>query len=445
MTAASQGTGAAPDSVASEGLVRAIGRWTMVALVFNMVVGAGIYGLPARVHAEAGVWGLLAYVACAAVIGCITLCFGEVASRFTRTGGPYLYTTEALGPLPGFLVGWLMTITRMTSLAIIATVMADYLAFFWPAAGAGAPHKLCIAVALMVLAAINLAGVRQAAGVAVALTVGKIIPLLLFVGVGVFFADPSRITAAPAFEGDAFTRAVLMLVFAFGGFESAIVTAGEMKDPRRDAPFALVTGIAAATILYVLIQAVCVGTLPGLAESKRPLADAAASFAGPSAGAFIAFGAFVSTLGTLNGTMLSAPRLLFAMAERGHLPRWLGHVHPRWHTPHTAILAITAGGLVLGLTGTFTYLIGLNVITRLLQYLAGALAVLVLRRRAPTERPAFVAPAAPVLVPLTVIACVWLIARSSPRELRDIGIALVLGLVLLGAGTWWSRRGRRAH
>lgn len=423
-----------------EGLVRAIGRWTMLALMINMIVGAGIFGLPARVHAQVGVYGLLAFGACAVVIACITLCFGEVASRFTRTGGPYLYTIEAFGRLPGFLVGWLMVITRMTSLAIIANVMADYLGYFWPAAATGPIHTGVIVAALLAVATTNLLGVRQGAGLAVTLTVGKLIPLVLFVGVGLFFVDPGRFTWGPAPEASTFTQAVLPLVFAFGGFESAVVTAGEMKDPQRDAPFSLLAGIATATVLYVLIQAVCVGTLPELAASKRPLADAAARFAGGAGGGIIALGAFVSTLGTLGGTMLAAPRLLFAMAERGQMPPWLAHLHPDFRTPYAAIMVLTAGGLLLAATGTFTYLLGLNVLTRLIQYLAGAVAVFVFRRREPGTRAQFVVPGATVVVPLTVVACVWLIACSSPRELRDVGIALVLGLMVYGAGAAWLAR-----
>lgn len=429
-----------------EGLVRAIGRWTMVALMINMIVGAGIFGLPARVHAQAGVYGLLAYAACAAVIACIALCLGEVSSRFTSTGGPFLYATEAFGRLPGFLVGWLMVTTRMTSLAIIANVMADYLAYLWPAAVAGPVHTAVMVAALVALAAINWLGVREGAGVAAALTVAKLVPILLFVGVGLFFLDPRRFAATPAPQGTAITQAVLLLVFAFGGFESAVVTAGEMKDPRRDAPFSLLVGIGAATLLYFLIQTVCIGTLPELASSKRPLADAAARFAGGAGGAFIAVGAFVSTFGTLGGTMLSGPRVLFAMAERRLVPEWFGRPHARFHTPHAAILVITAGGVVLAVTGTFIYLLGLNVITRLIQYLVTALALVVLRRREPGRPAPFTVPGAAVVVPVTVVACLWLMARSSARELRDVAIALVVGLAVYAARVaWLARRSARSR
>jgi amino acid transporter len=418
-------------ATSSPGVVRAVGRWSLVALVVNMIVGAGIFGLPSRIHALVGVWGLVAYAACALIMAGIGLCFGEVAGRFEASGGPYLYAHQSFGGLVGFVVGWLMLITRMSSVAVIANVLADYLAFFWAPAGTGWPHGATLAAAILVLTTINVLGVRGAARVSTALTVAKLIPLLLFVGVGIFFVNRHAFASPPALASAPFSRGVLQLVFAFGGFEAALIAAGEMNDPRRDAPFALLVGIGGATLLYVLIQTVCIGTLPGLAESRRPLSDAAAHFAGPLAGGIIALGALISTAGTLSATLLGAPRLMFAMAEQQQLPRFLARVHARFHTPDRAILLAGAGGLALALSGTFIYLLSLNVLTRVVSYLATALALIVLRRRA-RESTTFMVPMPWVVVPLTVAACVWLIVASSGRELRDVGIAVAIGLVVYG-------------
>jgi basic amino acid/polyamine antiporter, APA family len=436
MSAASSPTvGSDRAAPSAEGLVRAIGRWTMVALMINMIVGSGIFNLPARVHALAGPAALLAYGACAVVIAAIAFCLGEVASRFTGTGGPYLYAREAFGPLPGFLVGWMMVLTRMTALAIIANVLADYVAFFWAPAADGPLHAAVMAVALLAHAVVNWIGVRPGAGVAASLTIAKLVPLVLFVVMGSFFLDARAFSGASRPDGATFTQAVLVLVFAFGGFEAGVVTAGEMKDPRRDLPFALLAGVGAATVLYVLIQTVCIGTLPELATSKRPLADAAVRFAGSLGGGVIAAGAIVSTFATIGGTMLAAPRVLFAMAEHGQMPDAFGRPHPRYRTPHLAILVVVAGGLALSLTGTFGYLLGLNVITRLIQYLAAALGVIALRRKNPSHPAPFTLRWAYAIAPLTAVACVWLIGRSSPNELRDAAIALGLGLA------FWLVRG----
>jgi amino acid transporter len=408
----------------------------MVAMMINGIIGAGIFGLPSKVHALAGPSGLLAFAACAVIVGAIALCFAEVSSRFTGTGGPYLYAQEAFGDLAGFLVGWVTWIARVTAQATISNVMASYFAFFWAPAGTGWGRAAAMIAVTGVLTVINLIGVRQAAGSIGALTIGKLAPLVLFVGVGLFFVEPERFTGVGAIEAGSFTQAMLQLVFAFAGFEAVVVAAGEARDPRRDLPFALLVALATATVLYVLIQVVCVGTLPGLAASERPLADASARFAGAAGGSVITLGALVSTIGVLCGIVLVAPRILFAMSERGQLPTAFGFVHPRFHTPAVAILTTSAVGLALSISGTFAYLVNVNVIARLLTYAGTAGALIVFRRRE-RERPAlFSAPAGGVVASLCLAACVWLLVASGVRGLRDVGLAIAVGLLLYATNRW---------
>ena len=427
-----------PERAASSepGLVRGVGRWALVALMINGIIGAGIFGLPSRIHALVGPWGLLAFIACAVVVASICLCFAEVSSRFIQTGGPYLYTRQAFGSTAGFLMGWLSWLTRVTALAVISGVMADYLAFFWAPAAAGWGRAAAIGVVMTAFTIVNLIGVVRAATVVKVLTVGKLVPLLLFVGVGLFFLDPHRFALGQAPEAGTFSKAVFQLVFAFGGFEATVVAAGEAKDPRRDTPFALMAAIGIATLFYVSIQAVCIGTLPGLATSAKPLADASERFMGSRGGAIIAFGALVSTVGTLCSSLLAAPRLIYAMSEQRQLPGWLGAIHRRFRTPHVAILLTGAAGLALALSGTFTYLLTLNVITRLLAYLSTAGALLVFRWRGREEPARFSVPAGPLVATLTIAACLWLLAQSGGRDLRDVGIALAAGLIVHLAVRW---------
>ena len=363
------------------GLLRDVGRWPIVALTINGIIGAGIFGLPSKVDALAGPWGLLAFVACAVVVASIALCFAEVSSRFTHTGGPYLYTHHAFGATAGFTIGWLMWLTRVTAMAVISNVMASYLAYFWPPAAGGWGRAAAMSVVVISLTVINFVGVKQAATAAMVFTIGKLVPLLVFVGVGLFFIDPKAFVGTPPPSTSSFTQAVLLAVYAFSGFESAVVAAGEMQDPRRDLPFALFLSLAVAALLYVLIQVVCIGTLPGLEASDRPLADAGVRFMGPIGASFIAAGALVSTTGTLCASVLIGPRVLFAMAERRQMPGFFGSVHDRFHTPHIAILINAAVGLALSISGTFTYLLGLNVIARLATYVSTSAALPVLRRR----------------------------------------------------------------
>ena len=429
-----------PPGPAAPGLVRDVGRWAMVALMINGIIGAGIFGLPSRIHSLTGPYGLVAFVVCAVVVGCIGLCFAEVSSRFMDTGGPYLYTERAFGGLAGFLVAWLMWITRVTALGLISNVMASYLSFFWPPAGSGWGRAGAMSAAMLALTAINLAGVRLAAGVGGVLAIAKLVPLFLFVGVGVFFIEPRRFAAPSPPDASSLSQAVLQLIFAFGGFEAVVIAAGEARDPRRDVPFALLAALACVTLLYVLIQAVCIGTLPALATSEKPLADAARRFMGAPGASMVALGALVSTIGTLGASLLVGPRLLFAMAERSQMPRWLGSTHARFHTPHRAILVTGAVALALSISGTFTYLLGLNVIARLATYLGTAGALVVFRRRE-RDRPAlFSVPAAGLVVPLALAACLWLLARSGTRELRDASIAVGSGLVIHAAHRWWRAR-----
>ena len=301
-------------------LVRGLRRWDVVALVINSTIGAGIFGLPSRVFALAGTYSLLAYMVSAVAILLIILCFAEVASRFKATGGPYLYTRVAFGPLVGFQVGWLMWLSRITAFAALCNLFIEYLGYFVPAASGHAWRAVVIVAMISALAIANVVGVRVTAAVTNALTVGKLIPLFLVVGVGLVFIDPQRYSLASPPPYGAFSQAALLLVFAYMGFESAAIPSGEMHDPARHLPFALFTGMGVVALVYMLVQIVCIGTLPDLEHSERPLSDASLRFLGAPGASLIAAGALVSIGGTMNGLMFATPRLLFAMGENRQLP-----------------------------------------------------------------------------------------------------------------------------
>ena len=422
-----------------EGLLRGIGRASLVALFINSVIGAGIFGLPGRVHELLGPHALLAYLACAALVLLIVLCFAEVGGRFDRTGGPYRYAHATFGPVVGFQVGWLVWLTRVSAFAALCNLLLEYGAHFWPAATSPGWRVVLVTAVVALIAAVNIRGVRPAALVANAFTIGKLVPLVAFVAVGLFFLEPARfVPAATPPVGD-FSAAMLLLVFAFTGFETATVPAGEVRDARRNLPFAILASMAVIVPLYLLVQVVCIGTLPELAGSTRPLADAAARFAGATGAAVITVGALISIAGTLNGLVLAAPRILFAMAEQRQLPRLLAATHARFHTPHVAILASSACMLALTLSGSFLSAVAISTLTRLLAYAATCAALPVLRKRE-RDGDTRVAPAtfrAPggtltVVVALGVIA--WLLANGSAREVRDVAIAMALGFVLLFFG-----------
>jgi amino acid transporter len=396
-------------------------------------VGAGIFGLPSRVFALAGVYSLIAYLLCAVLTFLIILCFAEVSSRFKDTGGPYLYARETFGPFVGFEIGWLSWLARITSFAALCNLFVDYLSYFLPEVASAPSRSIVITLVVLFLTAANLVGVRLASLVGDLFTIGKLAPLIVLVLTGLFFVNPQSYSLAVVPGYRAFSASVLLLVFAFTGFELAVIPAGEALDPRRDLPFALLTGTVIATLLYVGIQAVCIGTLPELANSQRPLADAGARVFGRPGAAIIAFGALISVMGTMNAIVLAAPRLLFAMAERGQLPAVISAIHRRFHTPHVALFISAAGMLVLTLPGTFASAAILSTIIRLVTYAVTCAALPVLRRQSGRLHAPFTAPAGRVVSFAALLLITWLFSSSSWPEARQALVAAGIGLLLYAA------------
>ena len=371
----------------------------------------------------------------------MVLCFAEVSSRFSGTGGPYLYAREAFGPVTGFEVGWLLWIARLTAFAANCNLFVSYLGFFWPGADSGVPRIAAITAIVVGLTALNLTGVRNATAASNFFTVAKLLPLLLFIGAGLFFLNPDAYAPGPPPGLGDFSVSVLLLVFAFSGFELATIAGGEARNPRVDLPRALLIAIAVVAVCYLLIQFVAIGTLPAaeLAASARPLADAGSRFLGARGGTIISVGALVSIAGNLLVIVLVAPRLLFAMAERRELPGWLGLVHPRFRTPQPAILVTSTVLLVLTLSGTFVYAATISVIARLLAYGSTCAALPVLRRKRGAPPAAFRAPAGSALAVLVLVLAAWLLSQTTLRQARDAAIAAGIGLVIY----WLARRARK--
>ncbi len=426
-----------------KGLIRGIGRWDLVALTINIIIGAGIFGLPSRIYSLTGAYSLLAYLVCALLIILIILCFAEVGSRFAETGGPYLYTRVAFGSVVGFEVGWLLWLARVTAFAALCNLMIGYLSFFSPAVGAGWWRAVVITIVVISLATVNLIGVREAALVSNIFTVGKLVPLLIFVVAGLFFINPQQFSFTTLPGYGSFSTAVLLLVFAFSGFEMAVIPSGEIREPQRHIPFALLTATGVIVLLYTLIQAVCIGTLPGLANSERPLVEAGSRFLGAAGAAVISAGAVISVTGTLNTVTLAAPRLLFAMAEQGQLPRVLAATHRRFRTPYVAILISAAIMLVLTLQGAFISALTISTIARLLAYVITCLALPVLRRRSDVPPPGFKTPAGTTVSIAAVALSVWVLSNSSRSDARNVALAAALGLLIYLAYRWLS--GRQTH
>ena len=427
-------------SVSEEGLLRGIRKWDLVAVAINGIIGAGIFGLPAKVFSLIGTYSLIAFVACAIVVTLIILCFAEVGSRFDETGGPFVYAREAFGPTVGFEVGWLSWLARLTAFAANANLMISYLAFFWPGAAAPWARAITISLVVVTLTAINFVGVRQAAIASDFFTIGKLIPLLIFIAIGLFFLKPSAYAFGPRPTTGAFSQSVLLLIFAFTGFEMAAIPAGEVRDPRRNLPRALLIATAVVATTYILVQIVCVGTLPRLASSTKPLADAAQGFMGTAGAAIISAGAIISITGNLNILLLSGSRLPFAFAEQKQLPALVARVHRRFFTPYVAIAITATAMLILTLQSSFVSALTISAIARLITYAATCLALPFLRRRKDASPAAFHLPGGSIIAITALLLSAWLLANSTLKEAIQSAVAAALGLVVYLAYWLYSKR-----
>lgn len=421
------------EAPADSGLKRELGKWDLTAIGVNQVIGGAVFALPAALAANAGAWSpwMVAAVGVASML--IALSFAEVASRFEGTGGPYLYTRAAFGRFAAFEVGWMMWFTRAASWASVINVLVSSLGFYWPSLTAGAPRTLLMTAIIGIVAVINILGIRQSSIVVNIFTIGKLLPLTIFIAAGLFFVEWPRLSAGVAPSPAQFSASGLLLIFAFGGYEVVPVPAGETRNPRRDVPFALVMTIAIVTLVMTLAQVVAVGTLPALPSSKTPLADSAALFLGAAGAAMITIGAVLSTSGNNMGQALSGSRNLFALAEQGDLPYFFGRIHPAFRTPVNAILVTAGISLMLALSGTFQTMAQASAISRLLVYMATCASMLRLRssRFAGVVKPAaFTVPFGPAVPLAAMVIAMTILAGATTVQLRNGVAALAAGAVL---------------
>jgi APA family basic amino acid/polyamine antiporter len=363
------------------GLVRQLGPWALAASILGMVVGATIFVLPATLAATIGLYAPWVFVVCAVAVGSIAICFAEGGSRIPTSGGIYGYVQAAFGSLLGYIAGTLVWVGDVLACGAIAAALADAIVSVVPPAVAGAMHAAVILAAIAGIAFVNIGGVAHGARLVKATTTLKLIPLAIFIVVGAAAVHRSNFvqTATPSIGG--LGRAMILGVFAFMGMETSLCTSGEVAHPTRTIPRALAIAMISATLLYVAVQIVAQGVLgSSLANSTVPLADAMAQI-NPALRVLMVAGAGLSMFGYIAGDILGSPRLLFAFARDGLLPRSLGRVHPRSHTPHIAILSYAALASGLALTGTFAELAVLSALSTAALYVIGCAAAWRLKRR----------------------------------------------------------------
>jgi amino acid transporter len=384
--------------------------------------------MPAALAASAGSSSLLVLAFTLVFVAATALCTAEVSSRYDMTGGPVVFSRSAFGPLVGFVIGWLLYLSRLSSFGAVAAIMLDYAASFWPALEARSWRVVAITVFVGAITVVNLAGVVRGAHASNLLTALKMAPLLVLAGAGVWFAGSPQVAVLepPSIAG--FGNAVLITLFACMGFEVATVVAGEARDPRRTVPRGMLAGIAAVGVLYALLMLACLKLVPDLAASPRPLADAATAFLGSFGGTLVAATAVLSCAGALCAWMIGAPRVLLALTARGELPRLLAYVDPIRRAPSGAILASAMLVWLLTVSGTFVYLATFSALSRLITYGSICLALVVLRRRdgaAPLS-----IPFGSVLAVVALLGAAVALGTTTPIVIRDVTIAVAVGLIV---------------
>jgi basic amino acid/polyamine antiporter, APA family len=375
-----------PDPKAS--LVRAIGPLSLAALMVNLMIGGGIFEVPATVAGLLGSQSPAAYLVAAAGMGIIAACLAEVASRFQQVGGPYLYARVAFGGFVGLQAGWLLWLTRVSAAAAVANVFLDYLLPCFPQAKESAYRIVILTVLFGSLAAINVRGVRIGTQISNLLTIAKLLPLATLLTGGFCFihihgGQPLSVTAPHAVRE--WINAVVLIVFAYSGFEAALIPAGEVKNPSHNTPAALMTATIVVTITYSLLQVLVMRVIANPAQTNSPLLAAARVVGGGGMALIISAGALFSSLGYFAATLLASSRITFALGEQGDFPRWFARIHARYRTPHTSILAFAAVAWMLSLKGTFRGNAILSATTRLFVYGISCAALPVLRSKLPRQ------------------------------------------------------------
>jgi APA family basic amino acid/polyamine antiporter len=412
-------------------LVRAIGRWSLTALMVNIVIGGSIFGLPSIVAGVLGSQSPIAYLIAAAGIGIIAACLAEVASRFQHAGGPYLYAKTAFGRFLGLQTGWLLWLTRISSGAAVANVFIDYLAGFWPQAKGPATRFVILTVLIGGLAAANIRGVKMGTRVSNFFTVAKLLPLVILVVGGLLFIHVHGSPVPPVAESHpagAWFDAISLLVFAYGGFEGALIPAGEVKNPARDAPVALMAALVIVTTVFCLVQFVVVHMLANAAQTGRPLSAAAHVFGGSSMATIISVGALLSTFGYFAATMIATPRITFAFAEQGDFPRWFAAIHLRYRTPYISIVAFAVLLWALALMGTFRWNAALSSSSRLFVYGMTCAALPMLRKKFPGKE-GFHLPGGIAFAALGIAFALVLVSRMGLAELVALSITAAISFL----------------
>lgn len=414
-------------------LVRGIGVPALTANIVGSTIGAGIFVIPATVAKGLGSAAPLAFVCCALAMVLFVTCFAIAGSRVSLTGGLYAYVEVAFGRYVGFLAGILYFLTALGAVAGVVNVLANSVALVVPLLGGPIMRIMVMLAVYGSLVFINVRGVRKGAGAVTFITSAKLLPLLLFIGVGIFFVHAPDIWWSNWPSSKSLGDAVVLLMFAFVGIEVALIPSGEVKNPSRTVPRSAYLALTVTTIIYILIQVVAQGTLGSdLANhSDAPLAESAAKFLGNVGRVILLAGATISAFGFVTSDILSSPRMVFAFGRDGALPEFFAHVHPRYRSPDVAIITYATLAFALSISGTFEQLAVLSNVAVLLMYLlCCASCWVLLARDIRSDGEPFNFPGMKIVPALAIIAIIWILAHATLREFAVTAIVLAVASIL---------------
>lgn len=425
-------------------LVRGIGRWSLAALTINCIIGSGVFGLPSVIAGTLGNASPFAWIFAAIITGLVMACFAEVSSRFDQSGGVYLYSRKAFGRTASITVAWFGLLARLTAIGANANLFVIYLAEFWPSANTFIPRTIVLSLLFAFLTYVNYIGVRSGTLLSNLFTAIKLITLSAFIVAGVIFLQLHHrgiVISAPAGPSGKWFHSILLLIFAYGGYETALMPGGEAKDPRRDYPFALFTALATCAFVYTVTQLLVVSLVPISAMTDRPIAAAVQLMIGAKAARVVSFAILLSIYGYLSANVLGFPRLLFAVAEQQDIPSPAAKIHPKFRTPHVAILVLSTCALFFSLLGSFQWNLTISAMSRLIYYGSVCAALPVLRRKQGIPGALFRLRGGDIISVLALGTSLLLFPSLSGRAALLVG---AVGVCIIANSLWAARRHRMA-
>lgn len=396
------------------------GFWSIVLLGINGIVGTGIFLLPNKAYSLIGTASLGVLLFDALLAGCMALCFAEVAGFFTRNGGPYLYAKHSLGDFFGYEVGVLKWIVVMIAWATMAVGFATALGAAFPVL-AGETMKDIIATAMIIILTIlNIAGVNATKILSNIITISKLVPLIAFIVIGIFFvngADFSPIFPGNEYQEGTFASAAILLFFAYTGFEAIAVAAEDMENPKKNLPRAIIVTMIIVSVLYMLILGISIGIMgTDLAHTKAPIQDAFGMILGPAGAYFVLAGTLLSMGGINMAESFLGPRVCTSLAEDGMLPAALAK-RTAWNTPYVASIVTAVFSILLAWSGSFTTLAAISAVSRFTQYLPTCIAVIIFRKKwSDKERP-YTIPFGLTIPIIAIVVSLWMLAQAQISQL----------------------------